>query len=455
MPANRPYIPEVHKHEQRRLRWQDFTSSTTRSAMIMLVAAIVAVIVANTPVYPAFLEFWHADVTLGVGGIVRHMSLAHIVNDVLMAVFFLLVGLEIKYEVVAGDLSNPRQALLPVVAAFGGVLAPIVIYLAFNGGSTTASGWGVPTATDIAFALGVLSLLGDRVPNGLKVFLSTLAVADDIIAILVIAIFYGQSPSLAWLGAAALVMVALVALNRTHTYSLWPYLVLGVVLWYCVFMSGVHSTIAGVLLAFTIPCTTNVDAAKFPAWSEKKLRQANEALDPSNLVITQGAFLAPIGELSRVARQAVPPALRLSHRLDPWVYFLILPIFALTNADVSLTGLSVEALFASPVLLGVACGLVLGKPTGVMLASFLVVKFKLANLPEGVTWLQMFGASVLAGVGFTMAIFVANLAFTSDAVITVAKAGILLASIVAGTAGFVVLRCATRPKEEAPAGSEV
>ena len=144
MPANRPYIPEVHKHEQRRLRWQDFTSSTTRSAMIMLVAAIVAVIVANTPVYPAFLEFWHADVTLGVGGIVRHMSLAHIVNDVLMAVFFLLVGLEIKYEVVAGDLSNPRQALLPVVAAFGGVLAPIVIYLAFNGGSTTASGWGVP-----------------------------------------------------------------------------------------------------------------------------------------------------------------------------------------------------------------------------------------------------------------------------------------------------------------------
>lgn len=451
MPANRPYIPEVHKHEQRRLRWQDFTSSTTRSAMIMLVAAIVAVVVANTPVYPAFLEFWHADVTLGVGGIVRHMSLAHIVNDVLMAVFFLLVGLEIKYEVVAGDLSNPRQALLPVVAAFGGVLAPIGIYLAFNGGSSTVSGWGVPTATDIAFALGVLSLLGDRVPNGLKVFLSTLAVADDIIAILVIAIFYGQSPSLVWLGAAALVMVALVALNRTHTYSLWPYLVLGVVLWYCVFMSGVHSTIAGVLLAFTIPCTTNVDAAKFPAWSEKKLRQANEALDPSNLVITQDAFLAPIGELSRVARQAVPPALRLSHRLDPWVYFLILPIFALTNADVSLAGLSAEALFASPVLLGVACGLVLGKPTGVMLASLLVVKLKLAKLPEGVNWLQMFGASVLAGVGFTMAIFVANLAFTSDAVITVAKAGILLASIVAGTAGFIVLRFATRSNEEAPA----
>lgn len=448
MTANRPYIPEVHKHEQRRLRWQDFTSSTTRSAMIMLVAAIIAVIVANTPVYPAFLEFWHADVTLGLGAVVRHMSLAHIVNDVLMAIFFLLVGLEIKYEVVAGDLSNPRQALLPIVAAFGGVLAPIVIYLALNGGTESASGWGVPTATDIAFALGVLSLLGNRVPNGLKVFLSTLAVADDIIAILVIAIFYGQSPSLPWLAAAGLVMVGLIVLNRTHTYALWPYAVLGVGLWYCVFMSGVHSTIAGVLLAFAIPCTTSVDAAKFPAWSEKKLRQANEALDPSNLVISQSAFLAPIGELARVARQAVPPALRLSHRLDPWVYFLILPIFALTNADVSLTGLSAEALLGSPVLLGVACGLVFGKPIGVMLASFLVVKLKLASLPEGVNWLQMFGASVLAGVGFTMAIFVANLAFTSDEVITVAKAGILMASIIAGTAGFLVLRFATRPKAE-------
>ena len=444
---NQPYIPKALRHETRRKRLVEFTSSTTKSAAIMLAAAIVSVIVANSPLYPEFLHFWHAQVTFGIGSSVHDMSLAHIVNDVLMAVFFLLVGLEIKYEMVAGDLTDLRQAVLPIVAAVGGVLVPIIFFTAFNAGRETASGWGVPTATDIAFALGILSLLGSRVPNGLKVFLSTLAVVDDIIAILVIAIFYGQTPSASWLALAAVALVVLVLFNRRHVYALWPYLLVGVVLWYFVFMSGVHSTIAGVLLAFTIPCRTNIDMHAFPAWSQNQLDLAQKALDPNDHVIAQHEFLEHIDELTRVAYQVVPPAERLAKRLNPWVYFLILPLFALTNADVSLAGTSAADLFASPVLWGVVCGLVLGKPVGVLLGSLIVVKAKLAKLPEGVTWMQMTGAAVLAGVGFTMAIFVANLAFTSDAVVTIAKAGILLASVVAGVAGFGILMAATKPRE--------
>ncbi len=357
-----------------------------------------------------------------------------------MAVFFLLVGLEVKYEVTVGELTNIRQAILPIIAAAGGVLAPIAIYLLFNlGNAETAGAWGVPTATDIAFALGILALLGNRVPAGVRVFLSTLAVADDIIAILVIAIFYGQSPSVMWLAAAAVVLAALIAMNRGHIYSLAPYILVGCVLWYCVYMSGVHSTIAGVLLAFTIPSGSRVNLRSFAAWSGGKVKQASEAFDPDAHVLGQSEYVETVQHLSTVAKQVVPPATRLEHKLYPWVYFLILPLFALTNADVSFTGLDVASLFASPVFFGVFFGLVVGKPLGIMLASFIVVKTKLASLPENVNWSHMLGASILGGVGFTMAIFVANLAFADEVLIATAKLGILLASLVAGLLGFVFL----------------
>ena len=222
--ANRPYIQESEGHHRRLTRIVHFTHSTTKAAGVMLVAAIAAFVIANSPIYPEFLHFWHADVTFGVGSSVHTMSLAHIVNDVLMAVFFLLVGLEIKYEMTVGALTDWRQALLPAAAAVGGVAAPIVIFLLFTAGSEAASGWGVPTATDIAFALGILALLGSRVPTGLKVFLSTLAVVDDIIAILVIAIFYGEAPDFMWLGGAAIILCALALGDGKHVYSLGPYL---------------------------------------------------------------------------------------------------------------------------------------------------------------------------------------------------------------------------------------
>ena len=435
------FIAEVQGRNKRLRQLIQFTHSSTKAAAIMLLAAIVALVVANTPAHGPFLEFWHTQVSIGIGAFHGEMSFAHIINDIFMAVFFLLVGLEIKYEMTAGELTNIRQAILPILGALGGVLAPIAIYLAFNATHPEAfMGWGVPTATDIAFALGILSLLGSRVPNGVRVFLSTLAVADDIIAILVIAIFYGESPDLLWLGAAAIVFVALIVMNRMHVYSLVPYILVGCVLWFCVFSSGIHSTIAGVLLAFAIPSGSRVNLDNFFDWSNKRLRMANSFYEGDETpLVAQKDYITTVSSLSKISKQAVPPATRLEHKLYPWVYFLILPLFALTNADVAVTGLDFATVTSSPVVLGVFCGLVLGKPIGIMLFSFITVKTKIASLPEFVTWRHMLGAAVLGGVGFTMAIFVANLAYADAMLVTEAKLSILLASTVAGVIGFVLL----------------
>ena len=434
------FINEVQRHQARYRKLIQFTHSSTKAAGAMLLAAVVALIVANTGAYEAFLDFWHTEVGVFFGDGFAGMSLGHVINDIFMAIFFLLVGLEVKYELTVGELTNIRQALLPIVAAVGGVLAPIGIYLAFNATNPeTAHGWGVPTATDIAFALGILALLGNRVPNGVRVFLSTLAVADDIIAILVIAIFYGHSPSLPWLAVAAVVLFVLVLMNRNHIYSLIPYLLVGAVLWYCVYMSGVHATIAGVLLAFTIPSGSRVNIKSFLTWSGDKVREARSAYQPETPVIAQGGYIETVQDLSRVARQVVPPATRLEHRLYPWVYFGILPLFALTNADVSFVGGDLGAMFSNPVLYGVFFGLLVGKPVGIMLFSFIVVKLKVASLPQNVNWIHMLGAAILGGVGFTMAIFMANLAFADEQLVTAAKLGILSASLLAGVLGFVFL----------------
>lgn len=434
------FIQEVAGHQALYKRIIQLFHSSTKAAAFMLLAAIVALVVANTAFYDQFYAFWHTEVGFFFGEATAEMSLAHVINDIFMAVFFLLVGLEIKYEMTVGELTNIRQALLPIVAAFGGVFFPIVIYLIFNATNPdTAHGWGVPTATDIAFALGIMALLSNRVPNGIRVFLSTLAVADDIIAILVIAVFYGQSPSAFWLIAAAVVFIALIVMNRRHVYSLTPYILVGIVLWYCVFMSGVHSTIAGVLLAFAIPSGSRVNLKSFISWSGNRIKEAKELYEPNDPVIGQKDYIKTVSSLSRVARQVVPPATRLENKLYPWVYFAILPLFALTNADVSFVDGSLGNIFADPALYGVFFGLLLGKPIGIMLFSFIIVKTKLASLPEHANWGHMFGAGILGGVGFTMAIFVANLAFDDPAIVTTAKLAILSASLIAGVVGFLVL----------------
>ncbi len=434
------FIDEVQSYNRRIRKIISFTHSSTKAAGVMLVAAIVALIVANSGAYQAFIDFWHTDIVVGFGDQHIEMSLAHIINDIFMAIFFLLVGLEIKYEMTVGELTNIRQAALPILGAVGGVLAPIAIYLIFNASHPASiHGWGVPTATDIAFALGILALLGTRVPNGLRVFLSTLAVADDIIAIIVIAVFYGESPDFAWLFAAVVVFAILMVINRMHVYSLIPYIALGCVLWVCVHMSGIHATIAGVLLAFAIPSGSRVNLENFLKWSDDRVKLADTFYDQSTPLIAQKKYITTVTSLTNVSRQAVPPATRLEHKLYPWVYFLILPLFALTNADVSFVGDNIVDMLSSPVIHGVFFGLLLGKPIGIMVFSFLTVKLKIAKLPENVNWIHMLGASILGGVGFTMAIFVANLAYAEEIMVAEAKLAILLASLFAGVIGFIFL----------------
>lgn len=435
------YNEDVRKNQRRFGQLLTLAYSSTKAAGIMLLAAIVALVIANTQAMHYFELFLEFNLGFVFGETQVTMPVAEIINDIFMAIFFLLVGLEIKYEMTAGELTNIRQALLPIIAAFGGVFAPIVIYTIFNAANPdSAHGWGVPTATDIAFALGILALLGNRVPNGVRVFLSTLAVADDIIAIIVIAVFYGQTPSLFWLACAAGVMVALFIMNRLHVYAIAPYLLVGVALWYCVFMSGVHSTIAGVLLAFTIPSGSRVKVSSFLKWSGEAVQRVGDVYQPELPVSSQGGYLETAAVISKVARQTIPPATRLERKLYPWVYFGILPLFALTNADVSFIGGDFGAMITSPVFFGVFFGLLLGKPVGIMLFSFIVIKTKLASLPENVNWVHMLGAAILGGVGFTMAIFVANLAFPAHPeLITNAKVAILSASTIAGVAGFIFL----------------
>ena len=435
------YNEETRKNQLRFSKLIQLGYSSTKAAALMLLAAIIALIIANTGAYEPFLEIIETEVGFIFGNTHAAMPIAEVINDIFMAIFFLLVGLEIKYEMTAGELTNIRQALLPIIAACGGVLAPIVIYTLFNlGNADSGHGWGVPTATDIAFALGILALLGNRVPNGVRVFLSTLAVADDIIAIIIIAVFYGQTPSLFWLACAAGVMVVLVIMNRLHIYAIPPYLLVGVVLWYCVFMSGVHSTIAGVLLAFTIPSGSRVNLRSFISWSGEAVQKVADAYQPEVPVSSQGNYLEAVSHFARIARQTVPPATRLERKLYPWVYFGILPLFALTNADVSFLGGDLGAMVTSPVFFGVFFGLLAGKPIGIMLFSFIVIKTKLASLPENVNWIHMLGSAILGGVGFTMAIFVANLAFPAHPELIVnAKVAILSASTLAGVIGFVFL----------------
>ncbi len=442
------YIEEVSGHHARYRRLVSFTHSSTRAAMVMLLGAVIAVILASSPYAADILHFWHTEVMIGFGTSVASMSLGHIINDMFMAIFFLLVGLEVKYELTVGELTNIRQAILPVIAAVGGVVVPIIIYVSLNASSPeTINGWGVPTATDIAFALGIMSLLGSRVPNGVKVFLSTLAVADDIIAILIIAIFYGHAPSLGWLLCAGVIYLVLIVFNKRHVYSLAPYLIGGALLWYCVFSSGIHATIAGVLLAFVIPSCSSINIRKFTDWSRRKVSAADSIFNPDEPLVSQKEYLETVQNLSKVSKHVTPPAVRLEHRLYPWVYFGILPLFALSNADVAVSGEAISQALSCTALPGVFFGLLIGKPLGILLASFLVVKIGKVSLPENANWGHMIGAAILGGVGFTMAIFVANLAYSDPSLVASAKIGILASSLTAGILGFIVLLVQARKAE--------
>ena len=421
-----------------------FIQHSAASGILLMAATIAALVLANSPLAAAYDAVLHVELGLILGPFTLTETVQHWINDGLMAVFFFLVGLEIKREVTVGELANPRAAALPILAAVGGVVVPALIYTVFNANGTGAAGWGVPMATDIAFALGVLALLRDRVPFTIKVFLTAVAIVDDLLAVLVIALFYAGDLNLAALGMGVGVLVVLLLANRLGIRTLVVYVLLGIVVWLAFLQSGVHATIAGVLVALTIPARNRIDAPTFIRRAERLLHHLDaQEVGPSPM-LTDEAQQSAVIELEELCEQVQAPLQKLEHTLHPWVQFGIMPIFALANAGVAVS-LGALTGTASPVVLGIVLGLVLGKPIGVLGMSWLAVRVGLVTLPPHVTWRHMIGVSVLAGIGFTMSLFIASLAFADADVLATAKVAILVASLLAGTAGLLLLRRLPQP----------
>lgn len=427
------------KRLERHDLWDRVTSNGTISAAVMVLAAIAAVVCANTVAYEPIHHFLEQELFVGLGSLTAGLTVEVFVNDFLMAIFFLLVGIELKYEMTVGELTNPRQAMLPMLAAVGGVVVPAYIYAFLNKGGAI-HGWAIPMATDIAFALGVMSLLGNRVPNGVRVFFSTLAIADDLISILAIAIFYGQSPNLLWLAAAVVVTVLLIVLNRTRHFRLAPYIILGLLLWFCMFRSGVHATLAGVILAFTVPAKCGVKLSNLTDWLGEIMPELDDHFDEDAHVLGQHDFTHAATRVERVMHRVTPPLQRLEHYISTPVNFLILPIFAFVNAQVRLVGVDTGALLVDPVTLGTYLGMLLGKPVGIFGVTFVLVKLGLAELPRRVNWKHIVGVGILGGIGFTMSILIAGLAFpAAEFEVLAAKAAILGASVTAAVVGMIYM----------------
>lgn len=441
--------PAQRRRLERRSALEHITGNGTISAAVMIVAAVAAVICANLPAYDAVHAFLQEPVSLTFGPWTFTLSVELFVNDFLMAIFFLLVGIELKYEMTVGELRRPRQALLPMLAAVGGVVVPACIYGFINRGGAIY-GWAIPMATDIAFALGVLSLLGSRVPPALKVFFSTLAIADDLLAIAAIALFYGHAPSPFWLAAAAVVTGALCLLNVRRHFRLAPYLALGLVLWFCLFQSGIHATLAGVILAFTIPSRSDIVASELVSWLGAKLPELDDRFDDEAHILGQHDFTHAARGVERVMHRVTPPLLRLEHYISTPVNFIILPIFAFVNAQVRLVGVDPLAIVFDPVAIGVYAGMLLGKPIGIAGMTFLLVKTHVAELPTGVGMRHIVGVGILGGIGFTMSILIAGLAFTQiPAELLAAKTAILAGSVSAAIIGLVYMHFACRDSARA------
>lgn len=423
------------RHDDAPTPLQAFLETEAAAGVLLIACAAAAIVVANSAWGDAYHELWTTQLTIAAGGHALSLSAHHWINDGLMALFFLLVGLEIKREILAGELSSPRQASLPIAGALGGMMVPAALFVMVSGAGPASRGWAVAMATDIAFALGTLALVAPRAPSGLKIFLAALAIVDDIGAVVVIALFYAGD--IAWhaMRMAALCLGVLIALNRFRVRSLFPYLAVGIVLWFFVHESGIHATIAGVLLAFMIPARTRVDAREYSAGARELLAEFDRAETGDLRVLTSEGQRDAIFALEHVSREALTPLLRLEHALHGASALVIMPLFAFSNAGVTLSGLSVDRL-----TLAVIVGLAIGKPLGITGAAWLAVRSRIAALPREVDWTALHGCSWFGGIGFTMALFIATLAFDGTGLLDSAKVGILTASMLAAIVGTVVVR---------------
>lgn len=423
--------------------FQRFLHSQVTGAFILIGATAIALIWANSQWGQFYYDLSHTYMGVRFGEWEFKLTLSHWIKDGLMAIFFFVVGLEIKREIVVGELSSVDKAMLPVCAAIGGAVVPAGIYAAVNMGSGTIAGWGIPMATDIAFALGVLSMFGSRVPLGLKVFLTALAIADDLIAVAAIAVFYTPDLDVSTLLMSVIPLIAMIICSRLGVRATWVYTTLAFIVWLGVLGSGVHATIAGVLVAMVIPVRPTIDPQELIDSTSKILQDIDGADNSLDALIHDEVRRARISQLSLTVEDAIPPAIALENRLHPFQSFVILPLFALFSAGVAFSPENLAG-FPTEVELGVILGLVVGKPLGVLIASLLVIKVIKIEL-RGITLGQLIGAGCLAGIGFTMSIFISELAYTNETFIDQAKVGILIASIAAGIIGAIVLHF-TLPK---------
>ena len=440
-------------------RRRAFFGQPWAQGVILLACVVVAMLLANLPwTREWYFNLLETDISINVSspngsGFIfpAGMTIEKFINDILMVVFFFTVGLEIKREIVCGELSTPKKAIMPVIAALGGVLAPALIYALVNHGTAASSGWGIPTATDIAFAIGILSILGDKVPVSLKVFLTALAIADDLMAILVVALFYGGKINFLLLGIALVLVLLIILMNKMGEKRPWFYMIPAIAVWILFYYSGIHATMSGVVMAFLIPMK--------PRYSKKyyyrKRKIYRERLSQFDSLHEEGGF--PNGpqrhilrQLSKTSKDCIGLSYRLEHGLAPWVNFLIMPVFALANAGVRITDPSYFNVFNfSPemgsVSMGIFLGLLLGKPLGITLASFLAVKTKVAAMPDGATWRMLFAVACLGGIGFTMSIFVDTLSFGDQAeqvtlmLRDMGKVAVLMGSLCAGIVGSILV----------------
>ncbi|KAA0212645.1 MAG: Na+/H+ antiporter NhaA [Leptolyngbya sp. PLA3] len=434
--------------------FERFMRLEAAGGIVLIVMAVLAMIWANSAWGSAYTDLFRAHkFTVGFGAWALSKPLILWINDLLMALFFLLVGLEIKREILMGDLSTPKKAALPVAAALGGMVVPGVVYAAINWGSPTIRGWGVPMATDIAFALGVLALVGSRVPSAVRTFLTSLAIADDLGALIIIAVFYTEQIGLNYLALGGAGLAGLVVLNLLGFRRPLGYMLLGVLVWYFVLKSGVHATIAGVLVALTIPTRLRADQRDYVNFMKRMIVKFDGQINPDDPRRCSGEQQTLVLAIETAGREVQSPLRRLEQQLIAWVAFLILPIFALANAGVPIElGQADETSGAGRAMLGAALGLLIGKPLGVFGATWLAVKLRIGELPPGVRWRHIHGAAWLAGIGFTMALFIASLAFTGQpSTLDAAKLGVLGASVLAGIIGLVVLMTGPKKQEESAA----
>jgi len=426
--------------------FEEFIHRQTTSGLLLMGTAVLALVLANGPLSSAYERLVLTPIGLAIGGWTLEMTLHHWINDGLMALFFFVVGLELKRELLVGELAKPRNAALPIAAAIGGMVVPALVYFAINPAGDAALGWAIPMATDIAFAIGALALLASRVPKALITFLVALAIVDDLGAVTVIAVFYTDTIALVPLGVAGTLFLMLMVFNLIGIRKILPYFIVAVFLWYAFLLSGVHATLAGILGALSVPATPKYDPERFSQHVKELLRRFDTSHEPGKSIMTNDALRAVVQTLENGVHSVETPLQRLEHIWHIPVAYIVIPIFALANAGIPLAIGSMRESLTDPVMLGVSLGLVLGKFVGITGASWLMLKLGLAALPKDTRFTQIAGVSLLAGIGFTMSIFVAQLGFGArEDLLLMAKTGILAGSLLAGVAGFIWLYVISEP----------